>query len=658
MPRYTWSLPHVLQRTRATFGPHHRQDGVRQLHLAARARGIDLAAHPMRRHVVSSSLSGPGWPRRPRAGWPRRCRAPRGPRGRVASGASRHPPGRTRPVPIRPTRAEIDLGRPGPQPRHAPRRRPRGRRAGGGQGRRLRPRGGARRARARGGRRPLPRGGAGGGGACAPRGRAPERHPGARGRLRRRVGADAGAPDDPGGLPLRAPHRARGGGPCPGHDGPRPPQGRHRDGADSASSPPTLPAFLEAARACQRVELEGLCSHFANADLADAALTALQIARFRTALGQMRAAGFEPRWRHLSNSAGLLALPEARDGVEMNLARPGLGALRAGPGPLAPAAPDARAGAELEDGGGPREVGAGGDAHLLRQHLDRPAALAHRHACRWGTPTAGRVCSPTGGPSWSGGSRAPIVGRVCMDLCMVDVTDIPGAEVGDEVVLIGRQGSGGPGRPPARRAAGDHRLRRPVRHRRAGPPCREGRRALGCPAPPDDHLRPRVRRPGGTRSSAWSRASGAPSWASSRPSAGWPRSAVVGGGLDGAPALPAAERLRPVRLRGGGVHRPGGADRHLLRDGVRHPVLERLRAVRRREPGRPDRGPHRHPRAGAGVQRPDGDHAGLLGHVHRARHDAGHRAGGRAGDHGGQPGAVPPGPPGAGRACAWCRCSP
>ena len=87
--------------------------------------------------------------------------------------------------------------------------------------------------------------------------------------------------------------------------------------------PADVPAFLEAARASTRVSLEGLCSHFANADLADAALTELQVTRFRTALGQMRAAGFDPRWRHLSNSAGLLALPEARDGVEMNLARPG-----------------------------------------------------------------------------------------------------------------------------------------------------------------------------------------------------------------------------------------------------------------------------------------------------------------------------------------------
>ena len=38
------------------------------------------------------------------------------------------------------------------------------------------------------------------------------------------------------------------------------------------------------------------------------------------------------------------------------------------------------------------------------------------------------------------GRRVPIVGRVCMDMCMVDLTDVPVARVGDEVVLIGEQG--------------------------------------------------------------------------------------------------------------------------------------------------------------------------------------------------------------------------
>jgi alanine racemase len=38
------------------------------------------------------------------------------------------------------------------------------------------------------------------------------------------------------------------------------------------------------------------------------------------------------------------------------------------------------------------------------------------------------------------GARAPVIGRVCMDMCMLDVTDITGVREGDEVVLIGRQG--------------------------------------------------------------------------------------------------------------------------------------------------------------------------------------------------------------------------
>jgi alanine racemase len=36
--------------------------------------------------------------------------------------------------------------------------------------------------------------------------------------------------------------------------------------------------------------------------------------------------------------------------------------------------------------------------------------------------------------------RAPVVGRVCMDMTMIDVTHVKGAQVGDEVVLMGRQG--------------------------------------------------------------------------------------------------------------------------------------------------------------------------------------------------------------------------
>ena len=40
-----------------------------------------------------------------------------------------------------------------------------------------------------------------------------------------------------------------------------------------------------------------------------------------------------------------------------------------------------------------------------------------------------------------GGRRVPIIGRLCMDWTMLDVTDVPGVTVGDEVVVIGRQGN-------------------------------------------------------------------------------------------------------------------------------------------------------------------------------------------------------------------------
>jgi alanine racemase len=204
--------------------------------------------------------------------------------------------------------------------------------------------------------------------------------------------------------------------------------------------PADVPAFLEAARACRNVSLEGLCSHFANADLADAALTELQVVRFRTALGQMRAAGFDPRWRHLSNSAGLLALPEARDGVEMNLARPGLGLYGLQPAPwLRP----------------PRVLEPVLSWKTAVVHLKSvPAGTPISYGSTWTAPRPSRIATlPVGyADGWSRllsnrgtvlvrGRRAPVVGRVCMDLCMVDVTEVPGAEVGDEVVLIGRQGA-------------------------------------------------------------------------------------------------------------------------------------------------------------------------------------------------------------------------
>ncbi|MBX7097232.1 MAG: alanine racemase [Myxococcaceae bacterium] len=199
-----------------------------------------------------------------------------------------------------------------------------------------------------------------------------------------------------------------------------------------------LLGLLRAARGA--VELEGFMSHFANADLEDDPLTPRQVARFREGLRQVRDAGFNPRYRHLANSAGLLGLPGLADGLDINLVRPGL--------MLYGLTPDA-----WLDGRQPLEPVLTWKTGVI--HLKTvPKGTAVSYGGIWTAPRDTVVATlPVGyadgysrdfsskGEVLLRGRRAPIVGRVTMDMCMADVTDLPGTRVGDEVVLLGGQGA-------------------------------------------------------------------------------------------------------------------------------------------------------------------------------------------------------------------------
>ncbi len=200
-----------------------------------------------------------------------------------------------------------------------------------------------------------------------------------------------------------------------------------------------LPDFLDQAARHPRVQIEGLLSHFANADLADAAVTHEQIARYKRALTLMRGRGVDPKWRHLSNSAGVVDLPEVRDGLELNLVRPGIALYG-----LA-AAPRLASLAALR----PVLSWKTGIVHLKEVEAGTPISYGHT----WTAPRKSLIATlPVGyadGYSRQYGNkaqvlvrgrRAPVVGRVCMDMCMVDVTDVPGVAMSDEVVLLGPQG--------------------------------------------------------------------------------------------------------------------------------------------------------------------------------------------------------------------------
>jgi alanine racemase len=198
--------------------------------------------------------------------------------------------------------------------------------------------------------------------------------------------------------------------------------------------PEDLPALIGALRDCPRLRVEGVFSHFGDADSVGTPFADRQIRAFRDGVGMLRAAGFAPRWVHLANSVATLTRPESFG----NLVRPGIILYGVPPAAAEP--------------GGWRQV-----MHLrtrVWQVKSVPAGCPVSYGQTFVTRRPSRIAVlPVGyadgydrrlsnrGQVLIHEQRAPIVGRVCMDFAMADVTDVPQADAGDEVVLWGDQGS-------------------------------------------------------------------------------------------------------------------------------------------------------------------------------------------------------------------------
>jgi alanine racemase len=195
--------------------------------------------------------------------------------------------------------------------------------------------------------------------------------------------------------------------------------------------------FDEAAAALERVrrsaglELTGLLSHLADADLVESEHNPRQIGRFNDLLELLLPAERERVLCHLANSAGALHHPPSRhDLVRLGLALYGLDpALREG-GLRPVMAVRARIVSlrEVPDGAA---LGYGGRRVTLRPSRIAvvPAGYADGYSWRLSDRAEALVR----------GRRAPVAGSVSMDMTMLDVTDVE-AELGDEVTLLGRQG--------------------------------------------------------------------------------------------------------------------------------------------------------------------------------------------------------------------------
>jgi alanine racemase len=183
------------------------------------------------------------------------------------------------------------------------------------------------------------------------------------------------------------------------------------------------------------LEIEGIYTHFANADAADKAHARQQLSLFTEVLDRLDAANRLPRIIHAANSAALLTLPQSH----FTLVRPGIALYGLCPGPGVDGSRLTPALSIVSEITQVKQVPRGFAVSYGSTHVtERATAIA--------TVPVGYADGYSRGLSNRAhmlvrGQRAPVTGRVCMDFTMIEVGHIPNAAPGDPVTLLGTQGN-------------------------------------------------------------------------------------------------------------------------------------------------------------------------------------------------------------------------
>lgn len=208
--------------------------------------------------------------------------------------------------------------------------------------------------------------------------------------------------------------------------------------------PAEAPELARRVASSRHLALGGVCTHFAGADLPGREYTERQIRVFRACLQEIRSLDIDPGTIHASNTGGVLGFPEAHFGM----VRVGLALYGYTPHVDLPCPLELRPVMELAT------------RVAFVKEVDPGTAISYGMTWRAGRRTfiatlpAGyadgysRLLSSRG-EVWIRGRRYPVVGRVCMDQCMVDLGPAPEVRVGDPVTLFGP----GEGRPDAAEVA-------------------------------------------------------------------------------------------------------------------------------------------------------------------------------------------------------------
>lgn len=194
--------------------------------------------------------------------------------------------------------------------------------------------------------------------------------------------------------------------------------------------------FLQTLRGLQGVTLEGMFTHFATADWDDSSHTLQQLAVFDTLVTTIRQAGIVIPLAHAANSAATMKLPTAH----FDAVRPGIAMYGMDPSSEWSPVFEIRPALTLKSiVSRVRELPAEVGISYSRTFITQRPTLAALVPVGYGDGYH-RILSNRSSVLIRG-QRAPILGRVCMDQFVVDVTHIPGVQQNDEVVLVGAQGN-------------------------------------------------------------------------------------------------------------------------------------------------------------------------------------------------------------------------
>jgi len=200
--------------------------------------------------------------------------------------------------------------------------------------------------------------------------------------------------------------------------------------------PQEVISFVKKTTGFHGIKIEGIMTHFAEADLGDIDFIYEQLNTFISLCKELDREGIYIPLRHVANSAAIITLKESH----FNMVRPGImlyGYLPSssleGRITLKPVLKLKSRIIHL------RKVPPGTGISYGRTFVTTRETLVATVAIGYGDGYSRRISNR--GEVLVRGKRAPVIGRICMDMTMIDVTHIPHVAPGDEVILIGEQGN-------------------------------------------------------------------------------------------------------------------------------------------------------------------------------------------------------------------------